>query len=157
MRNQVISFLNTSLRSMFNYLGCVEVFECKKTFSIFHIYNCLETFFNISQFIFPSVTMVKQQMVIYLRHFVSRAVFSHSYFGVPFCFYYIKLTIWANTLINNIFFVDDKIFQHNERCNISCFPKISKFYFIVKCFQFVNNARNLIFISFQANFFSLLD
>ena len=36
-----------------------------------------------------------------------------------------------------------------ERSNLPCFEKKTKFYFVVsKCFQFVNNTRNLIFILF---------
>ena len=51
-------------------------------------------------------------------------------------------------LWNNVCFVDNRVFQQKERSNLLCFPKISKFYFIVsKRFQFHNNTRNLIFIS----------
>ena len=104
------------------------------------------------------VTKVQQQMVTYFRRFLSRAMFSPSYFTVSFCLSYIKFT--TSTLVNNACFVDNGIFQHKERSNLSRFPKIPKFYFIVsKRFQFINNTRNLIFVSFaesnlEANFFS---
>ena len=109
------------------------------------------------------VTSVQQYMVTYFKRFLSRAMFSISYFRVWFCLSYIKFTTFVSTLINNVCFLDHEVFQRKERFNLTCFTKISKFYFIVsKRFQFVNNTRNLIFVSFakknlEANFFSFLE
>ena len=107
-------------------------------------------FIHIKYFPFYHVTRVHQQMVTYFRHFLSRAMFSPSYFSVWFRFSCIKLTTWASTLINNVCFVGNGVFQHKDRSNFSCFPKIPKFYFIVgKRFLFVNNTKYFIFISLQ--------
>ena len=39
--------------------------------------------------------------------------------------------------------MDNRVFQHNERSNLSCFPKIPKFYFIVgKRFQFIQEKED---------------
>ena len=105
------------------------------------------------------VAKVQQQMITYFRHFLSRVMYSPSYFSVSFRLSNIKFTTWASTLTNNVCFVDNGVFQQKERSNLSCFPQIPKFYFIVsKRVQLVNNTGNFIFVSFEkrnleANFF----
>ena len=81
-----------------------------------------------------------------------------------FCFVSpIKLTAWASTLKDNVWLLNNGVFQHQERFNLSCVPKILKFYFIVrKRLQFVNKTRSFIFISFakrnlEGDFFSSLE
>ena len=112
---------------LIDYLGWVEVFECKKPPISFVYY----LFRSICQyFLVYCVARVQKQMFIYIR-FLSREMFSPSYFRISFCISYIKFITWASTLINNVCFVDNGVFQHKERSNLSCFPKTPNFYFIV--------------------------
>ena len=54
-----------------------------------------------------------------------------TYFRVSFCLSYIEIIVWASTLIKNVYFVDERVFQQKERSNVSHFSEIPKFYFIV--------------------------
>ena len=91
------------------------MFKCKKASNIFRLFTCLQAFINISQFnVRPGF---KQQMVTYFR--------------VSFCLSYIEIIVWASTLIKNVYFVDERVFQQKERSNVSHFSEIPKFYFIV--------------------------
>ena len=67
---------------------------------------------------------------------------------VSFRLSFIKLIAWGSTLVYDVFFVDNGVFQH-KRSNLSSFSKITRFLFMVsKRLQFVNSTRNLNFISF---------
>ena len=105
------------------------MFKCKKASNIFRLFTCLQVFVNISQFtVRPGF---KQQMVTYFRRFFSRLMLFLSPFRVSFCLSYIKIIVLASTLIKNVYFVDERVFQQKERSNVSDFSEIPKFYFIV--------------------------